>query len=179
MGTDILTILQERGIAPRKVSAGKGGEYHSPCPGCGGTDRFCVWPEQKEGGTYYCRQCDKAGDLIQFLMDFDNLSFTEAAARLGRETKQNSTYAAPSIPARDRPKPPAATQDLPDHAARPSEKWLEKAAAFAKWTREQLLVHPEQLAYLAGRGIPRAVAVDQGLGYNPGENGKDIFRPRA
>ena len=33
----------------RKASGSKGGEWHSPCPLCGGEDRFSVFPEQ-EGG---------------------------------------------------------------------------------------------------------------------------------
>ena len=179
MENDIMTLLQQRGLAPRKVSTHNGGEYHSPCPGCGGTDRFHTWPDQKEGGTYWCRQCNKAGDLIQFLMDFENLSFKEASVRLGREIKAHSTYQAPRIPAKDRPKPAATAEELPDHGARPPEKWLEKAAAFAKWSREQIQKHPEQLDYLASRGIRPAAVEAHGLGYNPGdENGKDLFRPR-
>ena len=47
----------------RKASTTKGGEWHGPCPGCGGDDRFHVWPEQKDGGTYWCRGCNKAGDI--------------------------------------------------------------------------------------------------------------------
>jgi len=177
VATDILTELQQRGLAPRKASAREGGEYHSPCPGCGGTDRFHAWPEQKQGGTYWCRQCDKAGDLIQFLMDFENLSYREACARIGRETvnKRTAAYSAPRRPKPHQAQPP---QALGEPAARPPEKWLEKAAAFVKWSQEQLAANPGQLAYLAGRGIPAAAVAAGGLGYNPGENGKDIFRPR-
>ena len=179
MATDILTLLQQRGLAPKKVSTRSGGEYHSPCPGCGGNDRFCTWPEQKEGGTYYCRQCSKAGDLVQFLMDFENLSFRAASERLGKELKPISTYSTPRIPAKCRPKPPAPPQELPDHGDRPPGKWLEKAQAFLTWSREQLAKHPEQLEYLAKRGIRPAAVEAHGLGYNPGdENGKDLYRPR-
>ncbi len=39
----------------------KGEEYASPCPGCGGTDRF-FWPKDSRRG--YCRQCEKNYDTI-------------------------------------------------------------------------------------------------------------------
>ena len=33
------------------------GEYHGPCPECGGTKRFCVWRR----GNYWCRECGHRG----------------------------------------------------------------------------------------------------------------------
>ncbi|MDY7038361.1 MAG: helicase, partial [Thermodesulfobacteriota bacterium] len=67
---------------PRKVSAAKGGEYQSACPGCGDggkgkkSNRFHVWPEANHGeGSYWCRQCGRAGDLIQFLRDFEGFGY--------------------------------------------------------------------------------------------------------
>lgn len=42
-----------------------GGEYHGPCPLCGGKDRFMAWPEHPtKGPTAYCRQCAKSGDAL-------------------------------------------------------------------------------------------------------------------
>ena len=65
MSDIILDILRRYvdGIKIKKASARSGGEYHSPCPKCGGTDRFCVFPEQPGGalamqhgitGTWAC-----------------------------------------------------------------------------------------------------------------------------
>ena len=36
-----------------------GNEVHSPCPRCGGNDRFIIW----QHGRFLCRQCDFAGWL--------------------------------------------------------------------------------------------------------------------
>jgi DNA primase len=69
----------------KKVATTHGGEYAGPCPGCGGRDRFRVWPEEGNTGRYWCRQCGKQGDAIQYLRDFKGLSFQEACL----ETKQN------------------------------------------------------------------------------------------
>jgi DNA primase len=71
----------------RKVATTNGGEFSGPCPWCGGQDRFRVWPEEGPAGRYWCRQCGKMGDAIQFLRDFKGLSFQEAC----QELKQNLT----------------------------------------------------------------------------------------
>lgn len=51
MSDVILDILRRfvDGTKIKKASARFGGEYHSPCPKCGGKDRFCVFPEQPGG----------------------------------------------------------------------------------------------------------------------------------
>ena len=53
---DILQLLRMKVDPARivKASGAKGGEYHSPCPLCGGDDRFMVFPDQ-EGGEL-CQQ---------------------------------------------------------------------------------------------------------------------------
>ena len=77
---NILDQLQADAITVKKVSSTKGGEYASPCPWCGGTDRFIIWPGQ---GRYFCRMCGKKGDFIQYLIEFDALHV---------ETSQNHGY---------------------------------------------------------------------------------------
>ena len=84
---NVLDLLRRHGIEPKRIATTHGGEYSSACPGCGGSDRFRVWPEENPekaaAGSYWCRRCEKRGDAIQFLRDFDGLSFREACARLG------------------------------------------------------------------------------------------------
>ncbi len=82
---NILDLLKADGITVKKVSGIKGGEYASSCPICGGEDRFHSWPEQGEGGKYWCRQCGIGGDLIQYCRDVRKLSFREACLFLGCE----------------------------------------------------------------------------------------------
>ena len=81
MSDIILDILRRYvdGTKIKKASARSGGEYHSPCPKCGGTDRFCVFPEQPGGalamqhgitGTWACpRHCQEGGDAIDLLTE--------------------------------------------------------------------------------------------------------------
>lgn len=56
-------------------------EYYSPCPICGGKDRFRIWLDTNR---YWCRQCQIKGDVIQYLRDIRGLSFHEASDIAGQ-----------------------------------------------------------------------------------------------
>lgn len=80
---NVLELAQKHGIYKR-ISSAKGGEYAGPCPvksTCNGSgeDRFHIWPEQDDHGSWWCRKCEKGGDAIQFLMDVEGLSFPRRA----------------------------------------------------------------------------------------------------
>jgi DNA primase len=83
----------------RWVADTRGGEYAGPCPWCGGRDRFRVWPEADKPG-YWCRQCGKHGDAIQYLRDRHGLSYPEACERLCLPAKPRtpSPMFAPTAP---------------------------------------------------------------------------------
>lgn len=82
---DILTLLQHEGWKLTKKAMTKGGEYAGACPWCGGDDRFLVWPEKssEKGGEFWCRQCEKGGDGIEFLKLYKGLSYRAACRELG------------------------------------------------------------------------------------------------
>ena len=89
----LLTLI-EADVTLKRVSSKNGGEYAGPCPFCGGTDRFRVWPHASEGGHYKCfgpaegrAGCGRAGDAIQYLRDRNGLSYTAACQALGVEPK--------------------------------------------------------------------------------------------
>lgn len=76
----------------KKVGAN---EHHGACPWCGGKDRFVVWPDQSFQpsiqapiGRYFCRQCGRTGDGIDFLRQHVGLSFPDACGRFGIRTNQ-------------------------------------------------------------------------------------------
>jgi DNA primase len=75
---NIIDLLTQDGINPKYKATTNGGEYASACPDCGGEDRFRCWPKQGRGGKWWCRQCEKSGDLIQYLRDFRDKSYAEA-----------------------------------------------------------------------------------------------------
>lgn len=168
---NILDIYRTRGLEARRVSSGKGGEYHGPCPGCGGEDRFHLWPAQGEDGSFWCRQCGKSGDAIQFLRDFDGMSFQSACAALGREIKRTP------LPVMPRAKPMLGNWQ-PGVSTRPAEIWQKRAEKLVAWAHGHLLAAPDYLEWLALRGIGLETIKAARLGWNPGEKGKDLWRPR-
>ncbi|NNF97960.1 MAG: helicase [Desulfobacteraceae bacterium] len=167
---NVLELLKaETGIHAKHVSTTKGGEYHSPCPGCGGDDRFHVWPEQNNGrGSYWCRGCGKTGDDIQYLMDFQGLGFQDACIRLDRDIPSYTDIRAPKEIKKRPTWTPHTNQD-------PGQTWLERAKAFAEWANKHLQKNKNQIDYLATRGItPDTIARHQ-LGWNP----ENYYRPRS
>lgn len=177
---NILEALQSRGLAPKRKGANqtKGVEYGSPCPRCGGKDRFISWPDcrdadgERRGGAWHCRVCDHGGDFIEYLMFIEGMSFADACGMAGRELPERDPYRTP-VPRQGR-----SAEHRPAVIEPPVESWADKAAALVDWAQAQLLGNPEQLAWLAGRGITRETARRFRLGWNPGEKGKDLFRSR-
>lgn len=174
----ILDLITARGLKPVKVSGTHGGEYASPCPGCGGRDRFRAWPEQQsrgcEGGTWFCRGCNQGGDCIQFLRIFDGLGYHDACKALGVESQ---------LPVRSLTLPKGAKKEAfvpQDKVVLPPEQWCEHAGKLVDWAHALLLADADRMAGLAMRGLPLdAVAVHR-LGWLPGEEGRDCyFRDRA
>src|SRR5438105_3277926 len=83
------------------IAGTRGGEYHGPCPLCGGRDRFIVQPHADKP-AWWCRRCGKGGDAIQYVRERDGLGFIAA------KEKVTGGSAAP-------PRPPAtAVSDQPD-----------------------------------------------------------------
>lgn len=166
-------LLLDRGINPKKVAGTHGGEFASPCPACGGKDRFRCWPAQGDGGTWYCRGCDKGGDCIEFLRFFDDLSFGEACKKLGIERKLE--YSAVPKAAHK----PAAFAPAQKFSA-PADLWVEKAGKLLGYAEKNLLANAALLESLACRGLPLDAVKQYRLGWLLGEKDRDCyFRDRA
>lgn len=166
---NVLDLAQQK-VKLKKVSSTHGGEWHGPCVSCGGTDRFHVWPEQNEGqGGYWCRGCEKAGDAIQFLRDFEGKSFKEACEFLNLHPDETK-HTAPA--ARRKP------EFQPTEHESPVDLWQQSAESFITWTQTELNKNKNVLDWLAARGIDLATAEYYRLGWNPGDDGKDLYRPR-
>jgi len=162
--------LAQKKVQLKKVSNTYGGEYQGPCPGCGGEDRFHVWPYQNDGkGSYWCRACEKSGDNIQFLRDFEGLSFKEACSRLNITIPDR-----PGYQPREYKKP----EFEPAEHAKPADLWQERAEKLVTWAQGNLMENKAELDWLEKRGITGEMARRYRLGWNPGENGKDIYRAR-
>ena len=71
----------------KQTGTTNGGEYHGPCPKCGGTDRFMVWPDQGPHGRFWCRGCGVAGDDVDYLVTVREMDKYEALEACGRSRK--------------------------------------------------------------------------------------------
>ena len=160
-GIDLLTLI---GIHKR-VATTNGGEYAGPCPFCGGEDRFRVWPEHADGkGRWWCRQCDKSGDAIDFVRERDNLSYTEALAQLNLEAQEAPGERRTRQAQRNLEKPrPGALQE-----ARPPTWDLREARALvedcevALWDEDGAKAR----AWLTDRGLTDQTIKGWHIGYN-------------
>ena len=186
---NVLELVRAKGIDLKKAGSTHGGEWCSPCPGCGGDDRFRIWPEQNSGtGSFWCRGCGKAGDRVTFLMEFDGKSYLEACRALDIEMK-NEDYRTPRPPGKGRDEYRTSNiqhrmmNEKKKTSELPADLWVEKAGALVEWAHGKLLENEEQLAWLADRGIDRDAVEKFRLGWNPGwveknKDGRDIWRPR-
>jgi len=144
----------------KKVGSTGGGEYHGPCPFCGGKDRFIVQPKGDNGGRWWCRQCGKSGDPLAFVMQYESLDFKAACERLKLD--------APDRPLTPRPpQPELYASDLKDYACFEPE-WQAAAAELAESCSDALQDNWPGRAgrYLEDRGISRQCALAAFLGVN-------------
>lgn len=75
---DLLGLV---GDGLRRESTAHGGSWAGPCPRCGGSDRFVVRPNGRDGAppAWWCRQCHPdAGSAIDFVMWRDDCEFADA-----------------------------------------------------------------------------------------------------
>jgi len=149
--TSIIDEIRKLGCIPKFKS---GFEYSSPCPRCGGKDRFIMWTDS---GRYWCRQCKIKGDLIRFLRDFKGLSFAEARNLTGKNSNiQNCRIAS-------------------EKRNYQSALWKRQAEAFVDWAAKSLLNNTKMLKRLEViRGIKPETAGKYRLGYCY----KDFYRQR-
>jgi len=183
MAADLIGLLRSRGLQPVYQAATHGGEHACPCPLCGGRDRFRIWPGQEGGpacsragvpGTWYCRQCGRGGDTLQFLLDVEGLDFAEACKALNVEPPARR----PGLP--PLPRPPVRPAFEPRSPEAPAALWRERAASLVEKARAALPVHPEAQAWLTSRGLPPEAAARFSLGFLEGDPGRmGLIRARS
>jgi DNA primase len=116
-------------------------------------------------GFYHCFGCQKGGDVINFLMDIDALSFGEAVERLadkcGVQLKRDDDGSGRD----DRPRGPQ------------RRRLIEAHAVAQEWYADQLESPDAKAArqFLSERGFDQAAAATFGLGFAPRE-GDALFK---
>jgi DNA primase len=161
---DLLALV---GVPLKKTANTGGGEYHGPCPRCGGEDRFVAQPQGgQNGGRCMCRQCHPQWmDAVGFVMWKEGYSFPEALETLKLDKKVSFRPRA----ARQFPSPDARVSDLrPDYACF-SETWQQAADQFVTESCNHLWDSktPQVLMYLRSRRLSDAIIAAADLGYNP------------
>lgn len=166
---NIIDLIQELGYTPKRKASTHGGEYSSPCPFCkDGNDRFLVWPNRSnknseyQGGRFSCRVCQKYGDAITFLCEFQGMSYKDACAKLRIEPRKRSDALI------------IKREIKPSVAEDPSELWKVKGLKFVEWCHAQLLANLENLALVIKRGFTIDSIKKFKIGFCP----KDFFRER-
>jgi len=171
----LLDLLPQDNIIVKKVASTHGGEYVGPCPLCGGVDRFHVWPEEGDGGKYWCRGCEKGGDIIQYLREIRKLSYLEACLKAGikPEPMKRSFDWGKSANSEGHGR-----KWEPREIIQPPAEWIRKCSAFVDWCHEQLLKEAEILAYVKDcRGLSEDTIKAFHLGWNPKNlsRGRDLW----
>jgi DNA primase len=158
---NIVDLIQSDGFTLKKMASTSGGEYAGACPfGCGGVDRFRVWPNHN-GGRYWCRGCGAHGDAISYLR-FRGVSFKKACQLLGK----NPRPAAALPPAAASASPAQSRKELT--AVIDSARWSEQAANFQETFVDCLWSEQGESAraFLSGRGLNDSTIKAAGIGYN-------------
>ena len=152
---NLLDLAHELGLQPKRASSTNGGEYKGPCPSsnCGGKDRFIIWPV---ADRYWCRQCNKGGDSIQFCRDFMGMGYQAACAKLGMKKKIASYSNAPRE---------TYSRFVPKVVEIPSKQWKDVAHDFVSRCHEALLRNPEAICSLTKRGLSMGSIKEHSLGW--------------
>jgi DNA primase len=116
-------------------------------------------------GFYHCFGCQKGGDVINFLMDIDALSFGEAVERLADKYGVQLKRDEDGTGRDDRPRGPQ------------RRRLIEAHAVAQQWYADQLESPDAQAArqFLTERGFDQAAASTFGLGFAP-RDGDALFK---
>jgi len=142
---DIVEVIDSR--VPLKK---KGREYWACCPFHGEqTASFSVSATKQ---FYHCFGCQKSGNAVGFLMDYDHMEFVEAIEALAQTLGIDVPYEQGGAPARK---------------AEGLDAMYAAMEQCAQYYQAQLKQHSIAIDYLKNRGISGATAKTFGIGYAP------------
>jgi DNA primase len=142
---DIVEVIDSR--VPLKK---KGREYWACCPFHGEKSPSFSVSSGKQ--FYHCFGCQKSGNAVGFLMDYDHMEFVEAIESLAQSLGLDVPYEKGSAPAK-----PAAGLEAMYQAMEQSSQYFEA----------QLKQTPTAIDYLKNRGISGQTAKIFAIGYAP------------
>ena len=163
----MIELCHQSNLKPKKVAATRGGEYASPCPACGGEDRFRIWPKDVKKnctGSYWCRHCGANGDSIQYCIEFLGMRYPDAVACVGGNLSDRTDSFFPPRP-----------KDLLRIYKPASVRWMTKAEHLVRWAHQKILTNDRILQLLARRGLDLDAVRKFWLGFIP----KDFVDSKA
>ena len=151
----MLDAYQQDGYRPRREASTNGGEYSGPCPFCGGEDRFRIWPE---AGRYWCRRCERKGDLLRYLNEVRGWSINDPRKKY-RTVKQPTAKRQGLDLA-----PPEKSPQIAD-----LEAWRAHVNALGHWACTNLINERgrKEREFLHSRGLNDQTISKYGLGVIP------------
>jgi DNA primase len=142
---DIVEVIDSR--LPLKK---KGSEYWACCPFHGEKSAsFSVSPGKQ---FYHCFGCQKSGNAVGFLMDYDHMEFVEAIESLAQTLGMEVPYEQGSAPTRP---------------SKGLESMYDALTLCSDYYQSQLKQSSEAIEYLKNRGISGSTAKEFGIGYAP------------
>lgn len=166
---NIIDLIEEIGLVPKKKTLTHGGEYCSPCPFCkDGKDRFLIWPHRNnkngeyKGGRFSCRVCSKYGDAIKFIRELHGLSYKDACQKLKIEPKQRNERRRVVI------------KHTPQISKDPATLWCHNANSFVNLSHDRLMKNSNALDSVKSRGF----SIDSIVRFKIGFNSQDIWTDR-
>ena len=159
----------------KRVAATHGGEYHGPCPQCGGRDRFVVWPKQGPHGRFWCRQCGINGDDVDYLTLIKGMNIRQAMETYRRSGPHPQRYTAsvdqriPDLSKDSYEFSDSSQRTLPakDHPEDSAEIWQTQARMLLHEAEKGLWTDAGRQArdYLHTRGLKEETIRAAGLGF--------------
>jgi len=142
---DIVEVIDSR--VPLKK---KGREYWACCPFHGEKSPSFSVSASKQ--FYHCFGCQKSGNAVGFLMDYDHMEFVEAIESLAQSLGIDVPHEQGSAPAR------------PAQGLEAMYQVMEQSSQFFQ---AQLKQAPATIEYLKNRGVSGETARDFAIGYAP------------
>jgi DNA primase len=170
------------------VRTDKKGVVNCECPFCGGEDRCLIYPEatrdiRGQGDYFYCRQCERKGDILTYIKEARGRDFIEAIEDLDSRYKGGGSSVAAVAVA----EPPASREAAPAAAPVAKQDYLDLKMLdglkkefqlnllLDTGANEELHLYPNTHGarnfspkeYLFNRGLKENTIIKYGLGFNP------------
>jgi DNA primase len=142
---DIVEVIDSR--VPLKK---KGREYWACCPFHG--EKTASFSVSSGKQFYHCFGCQKSGNAVGFLMDYDHMEFVEAIESLAHSLGIEVPYEQGTAPAKP---------------AQGLESMYQSMEQSSQYYETQLKQTPEAIEYLKNRGISGQTAKTFAIGYAP------------